>query len=986
MIKENFKKINRIVNKVFNIFRTLPKGMAPGSPVTLSSKVVWIQLLDTRPFEVSRISLLFGTFQRKNKCSVEIQLFSSEYEILHHEILSGELLGDNVPYELKLSKDFAYRGQCFVVIGSPDATSDNCVALWTRPELENAGLRAVPRLGRDISSFMPNAQGAVAYPGIAFVNTLGRNSGAHAFRTYLRHDGKLNGSNRRIEAVGVIGFSEEQIQTLFVQVDLTELKLYTLTAKQLDQLAECNVLLMPATFDIEEARSLAKFARRKQVPVFLVEIDNGSIILRNQKSWSSFSDGLISNYQNLDSRLPQVGWDDGVISAAEKLLGAFIERRQPKVSIVTILSGKVEQLRPVIESYFNQTYSGEIEVIYINDCFGEGAESVVAMEFELKCKLKKFSQINYKVMRNAENIGNCGSRNKGIAEATGDIVIIIDADCMLNPNFIAAHVDAHSYLDCEVVIGPHNIETNGAPPLTKLAEMERSPFAALESSDLQAPKSLDTFLNCITRNFSIKKSAVKEELFDLDFTYSLAPDSGFGWEDVEMGYRLYKQGLGIKFTEDAYSIHISHASSISEIEKPKKSIKNFHKLFVKHPELCSLARLWAVQTLDKLDNWSAKIDPNHHENTDLITLRRIFSDAPRLYNSAMKRNRKLRILTYRWHVPHQYELYKSDHDFFLVKGTGTSMCDQWEYAQRPLPANASFIEVDDIRESEFDMAILHFDENVLSPENTNGKIGEDWGAAFRYFVKNINLPKVAVCHGTPQFYGQYTPGYNKSDLMTPIEHARKLLVEYVKNIEIVCNSYQAQREWGFHKSRVIWHGFDPSEFLQATYKKGILSPQGPLVNSRPHYRGFYLYQQVFSTDFPKEFLPETLSVPNPDIDYVQNVFAVAKYKNYIDQIRQYSVYFNPTLRSPMPRARCEPMMCGVVTVNANNHDVDMFIKNGVNGFYSNDPEELRDNLIYLMKNPDVTRQMGYEARTTAMNVFNYDRYLSDWANLLKSTV
>ena len=80
------------------------------------------------------------------------------------------------------------------------------------------------------------------------------------------------------------------------------------------------------------------------------------------------------------------------------------------------------------------------------------------------------------------------------------------------------------------------------------------------------------------------------------------------------------------------------------------------------------------------------------------------------------------------------------------------------------------------------------------------------------------------------------------------------------------------------------------------------------------------------------------------------------------------------------------MMCGVVTVNANNHDVDMFIKNGVNGFYSNDPEELREQLLYLMRHPDAVRKMGSEARKTAMNVFNHDRYLADWSKLLKTVV
>ena len=80
--------------------------------------------------------------------------------------------------------------------------------------------------------------------------------------------------------------------------------------------------------------------------------------------------------------------------------------------------------------------------------------------------------------------------------------------------------------------------------------------------------------------------------------------------------------------------------------------------------------------------------------------------------------------------------------------------------------------------------------------------------------------------------------------------------------------------------------------------------------------------------------PETLRVPEPHPRYVGNAYALAKFRRYVDELRRYSVYFNPTLRSPMPRARGEPMMCGVVTVSARNHDVDRFIENGVDGFYA----------------------------------------------------
>jgi hypothetical protein len=175
----------------------------------------------------------------------------------------------------------------------------------------------------------------------------------------------------------------------------------------------------------------------------------------------------------------------------------------------------------------------------------------------------------------------------------------------------------------------------------------------------------------------------------------------------------------------------------------------------------------------------------------------------------------LRVLTYRWHVPHQYELWKLPLDVTMVTGTGSAISDHWDYGQRPLPTNARFLALDDVNPRDYDLAILHFDENVLAPENSRGTVGKEWGAAFKLFSEQLDLPKVAICHGTPQFHGQYNIDYTGADLMQPIEAERRRLVDYLGDVHVVCNSYQAQAEWQFRRSSVIWHGFDPAEFPPA---------------------------------------------------------------------------------------------------------------------------------------------------------------------------
>jgi glycosyltransferase involved in cell wall biosynthesis len=422
-------------------------------------------------------------------------------------------------------------------------------------------------------------------------------------------------------------------------------------------------------------------------------------------------------------------------------------------------------------------------------------------------------------------------------------------------------------------------------------------------------------------NFSLDNFAVKREW--LESNYKLLNHS---ISEIELGYQLYQEG---------YRLHFIYPLAI-----PQAPLNV--NLF---PELALVLRR-------------------------KLTLTHIYENPKRL-----------RILTYPWHISHQYELYKLPHQFTLVTDAGSWGCTGWNLQIRPIPENVNFKSIREINPKDYDLAILHFDENVLSPHNCCGEVSQDWGESFKLFREKINLPKVAICHGTPQFYGQFQLDYKESNLLETIESERENIVDYLADILVINNSYQAQKEWNFQKSKVIWHGFDPAEFPPTTYKKGVLSPFGVAVTSRPHYRGYQVYQAVFQ-DFPQEYAPAVLAVKEPHIILQGNDYAQTRFRNYVDDIRQYSIYFNPTIRSPMPRSRGEAMMCGLVSVSLKNHDVDLFIEQGVNGFYGETASELREILLYLLNNPRETRKIGQKSRELALDIFNHDRYLQAWQETL----
>jgi glycosyltransferase involved in cell wall biosynthesis len=132
-----------------------------------------------------------------------------------------------------------------------------------------------------------------------------------------------------------------------------------------------------------------------------------------------------------------------------------------------------------------------------------------------------------------EPVPNRGAaRNRGIASATGEIVLFIDDDVVLPPGFIAAHARAHeSTPEPRAVSGPIiNVPNAQARPKPGFRNFSNAFFC--------------------TCNVSVPTAALTsvggfDEQFEL-----------YGWEDTELGVRLRDSNVGRGFAWDAYLWHI----------------------------------------------------------------------------------------------------------------------------------------------------------------------------------------------------------------------------------------------------------------------------------------------------------------------------------------------------------------------------------------------------------------------------------------------
>jgi hypothetical protein len=198
-------------------------------------------------------------------------------------------------------------------------------------------------------------------------------------------------------------------------------------------------------------------------------------------------------------------------------------------------------------------------------------------------------------------------RNHGLRVATGDIVLLLDADIVACPDLVAQHLAVHAAAGCpQGVIGysfgytahpeDRTPEVLCPPPPDRILEelpdlIARDPdhwqdgrepiySASHDLADHPAP------WQCFwTHNVSLPRHlALAIGGFDEEFV-------GWGVEDLEFAYRLCRQGVRLVLARGACGVHYPHP--LGEIEQRRMELeRNRRRLIAKHPGPQLELRLW----------------------------------------------------------------------------------------------------------------------------------------------------------------------------------------------------------------------------------------------------------------------------------------------------------------------------------------------------------------------------------------------------------
>jgi GT2 family glycosyltransferase len=198
--------------------------------------------------------------------------------------------------------------------------------------------------------------------------------------------------------------------------------------------------------------------------------------------------------------------------------------RQPdRVSVIIPTWNRLSLLKQCVASLLYQSWSN-FEILVVDDASPTDPSSI----------FKDMPRV--RVLRNIENRGQAHSRNRGIDESTGELLIFLDDDCRIeDPQWIEKHVQSHQEAPDLLVGGKiHNIAVTWAGKAR----------ACLTRHGIQFGGFLQTM------NLSIRRETIHDigrfdeslrELEDVDFSMrALQADKRLKYDDGLVIYHHYR--------------------------------------------------------------------------------------------------------------------------------------------------------------------------------------------------------------------------------------------------------------------------------------------------------------------------------------------------------------------------------------------------------------------------------------------------------------
>ncbi|MEM4523399.1 MAG: glycosyltransferase family 2 protein [Nitrososphaeria archaeon] len=222
------------------------------------------------------------------------------------------------------------------------------------------------------------------------------------------------------------------------------------------------------------------------------------------------------------------------------------ENTLPKVSVIIVNWNGGVLLHQCLKSVLTSNYpKDKLEVIVIDNASTDGSDEICQLEFP-----------EIILIKNKENLGFCEGNNIGITKSTGDIVILLNNDCFVEPNWILEIVKVMERSDVGIVgcklVYPHTglIQSCGCNELFPGYWEHIASGLKIEEFNIEDPFEVDYVPGAA---MAIKRQVLKKVgLLDPIFWAYV--------EDVDFCYRARNAGFKIFLAPKAIAYHYGSTS------------------------------------------------------------------------------------------------------------------------------------------------------------------------------------------------------------------------------------------------------------------------------------------------------------------------------------------------------------------------------------------------------------------------------------------
>ncbi len=328
----------------------------------------------------------------------------------------------------------------------------------------------------------------------------------------------------------------------------------------------------------------------------------------------------------------------------------------------------------------------------------------------------------------------------------------------------------------------------------------------------------------------------------------------------------------------------------------------------------------------------------------------LFSSLLRATNR--KKNARLNILCINEDESFQAILAETNHMFYFLQ---LPQSKPWDKMIRPIPSNCSLLHGKEANDQlkqdiQFDIILC---QNRMTQFPLLYKIAKQLSCPIMIAENSLSVPE-----------------------MNPFE------VEALQNQPYNTNVFHSEfltNSWGFEETDddtfVIPYGVDTNLF------DGWMGGDGKILTivnnyaQRSSVTGFDTWTEV-TKGLPTNQIGDKRGSPKQTKNLGE---LLSLYKNA-------SVFLNTSAWISCPKTILEAMSVGCPIVTTATTSLSDIIKDGVNGYISHNPDELREKLIFLLENPEKGLELGMKARETIKENFGIETFVSSFNNAFEATV